>query len=973
MRCGRGRCLADSRLGAAIALFSLLCNTACHRFGGILSPRFTEAEPQREYDWNSQSVGAYSLNCVFAATGNKRVWAVGDHGTVLVSEDGEHWGSQTTRTTARLRSVFNAGAGGRTWAVGDGGTILNFSDSQMTWRVQTIGPHDLYAVSGTSDGSHLWAVGDAGTILSSSNGDHWTKVPFQTTDNFRSVIALDNGRRVWIGGEKGILRSGDGGQSWSVVSLERHGSRLFADSNGSHFWSPYSSSVLKSTDGEHWDEVEESAFGWVATAVSGTRDGSDLWAVSIGGEIEESRDYGNVWNERKPAWPANQRPRLLSVFVAAGGGRLWAVGERGAIVLGSVGAIAPFLANAELHSDARTYVDLTVKGGPITSASMSSLNDYDFRRANFTDSNQQVGRPWPKEKPCEHAPMPAQWRCFVDIATTYPIAYGINPVVNLHFNIGLKRGRETDYYLFAAPYRPLAFLTEHPIRTSTVCAVFVLLAIPTALLFINPLANITLYRTLKLNRLEKIDIPGIGTTLQLGLRLVTVLPWFIRKTKTLDAWVSHTNSMVSWSSNDFLEGMIGDRADHRDVYIPLPFRRGDPYSGPQTSQPTASDFLGFTGKFRTTIQIVGPGGAGKTTLARQLCRWALEGGTNGITNHRVIPVWIDEELDSDNSLRAAVRGKLAAAIPNQEIDDVLIDALLEKQRVLICVDRLSERSVETRRHIERIYRSNKVGMLVITSRSVHKLDGAQSVLLFPQPLNSATLLRFMTELLNVLLVGTERVAAFSTIEEQCRLGVRLAALIRFQTTDENREIPLSPLPVRMFVEQAVQLVREGRTLEELPVSLPDIFLFHLRRVNPQELGVEHFIDNDAMVEVTKALAKVALGEDYFPKEFTRKSALNAVRSIGESVAPTRDPISRLKLNGILIEKDAGTVWLRFALDPIAEFMGALAYGDEYGSDTNKWAELLAKAKNAPGFWAALSLVQQARFRNGQFGPPLEVT
>ena len=41
-----------------------------------------------------------------------------------------------------------------------------------------------------------------------------------------------------------------------------------------------------------------------------------------------------------------------------------------------------------------------------------------------------------------------------------------------------------------------------------------------------------------------------------------------------------------------------------------------------------------------------------------------------------MPVWIDEELDSaDHSLIKAVKGKLAAVLPDEEVEKGLLNAL----------------------------------------------------------------------------------------------------------------------------------------------------------------------------------------------------------------------------------------------------------------------------------------------------------
>jgi hypothetical protein len=78
-----------------------------------------------------------------------------------------------------------------------------------------------------------------------------------------------------------------------------------------------------------------------------------------------------------------------------------------------------------------------------------------------------------------------------------------------------------------------------------------------------------------------------------------------------------------------------------------------------------------------------------------------------------------------------------------------------------------------------------------------------------------------------------------------------------------------PLPVRLFVEQAVRLLRGGKRLDDLPLSLPDVYFRHLRGVNPEDPSAQHFLDGDRMLKVAKLLGKVAVGVDYIPKEFSR--------------------------------------------------------------------------------------------------------
>jgi hypothetical protein len=108
------------------------------------------------------------------------------------------------------------------------------------------------------------------------------------------------------------------------------------------------------------------------------------------------------------------------------------------------------------------------------------------------------------------------------------------------------------------------------------------------------------------------------------------------------------------------------------------------------------------------------------------------------------------------------------------------------------------------------------------------------------------------------------------------------------------------------------------------------------------------------------LAKLALGEDFIPKEFFRDDAMGLLKENGWGDPQKLDPVQRLIDNGILIEKTAlGFQRLRFALDPIAENLAAT----HYVRACRGAAECLKKLKNdaakAPGFLAAVELFGSA--------------
>jgi hypothetical protein len=67
----------------------------------------------------------------------------------------------------------------------------------------------------------------------------------------------------------------------------------------------------------------------------------------------------------------------------------------------------------------------------------------------------------------------------------------------------------TDQYTFRTIYEPLAVVKENKYKILTATIVLVLLGLPACLPFTKPLWNLRIYRFLRLNRLEKFDIPVV--------------------------------------------------------------------------------------------------------------------------------------------------------------------------------------------------------------------------------------------------------------------------------------------------------------------------------------------------------------------------------------------------------------------------------------------------------------------------------
>ena len=130
------------------------------------------------------------------AFGNGTVVAVGEHGTVLSSTNGDAWAIRESGTKVHLAKI--AFGNGLFVAVGGSG-IVRASRDGSTWEVQnSTTTNDLTSVAYVN-GDFL-AVGRRGTLLHST-GANWTPIDLGTNGlyvGFRD-IASGNGRFVAVG------------------------------------------------------------------------------------------------------------------------------------------------------------------------------------------------------------------------------------------------------------------------------------------------------------------------------------------------------------------------------------------------------------------------------------------------------------------------------------------------------------------------------------------------------------------------------------------------------------------------------------------------------------------------------------------------------------------------------------------------------------------------------------------------------
>jgi hypothetical protein len=469
----------------------------------------------------------------------------------------------------------------------------------------------------------------------------------------------------------------------------------------------------------------------------------------------------------------------------------------------------------------------------------------------------------------------------------------------------------------------------------------------------KPLWVLALYRrSHNMGAIGEFTIPLINMKFQTLVHITNlfVVMWLARRPSTLNAWVRQRQAR--WHKAFEAE----PTAERCQGYVALPCRMDDAHTGELVQVPGSTIVERLLRVDPTVIEIVGQGGAGKTMLMVQICRW-LHQSNGGDVRSACLSVLIEE--DTTDAL-ALARSKLEVGL-SEKVDAELFGWLLKRGNVMVVFDRLSERNEKTIQHACKLRHSGDVTAMLVSTRIPLDYEGMGVRRVHPMPLGQDTVGLF----LNALLQQRPDKSAFATYRETVDLEGRLADMIQL----EGKETKLTPLIVRLFIDRAIKLVGEGHPLSELPSSVPDAYFSYLVDVNPKEAASEYWMSDADMLRSARCLAMLSIGENFKPQDFAREAAEQALESAGWPKATRSVPIERLKLNQILVERRSGPRFmLSFALDPVAEFLAADEMLDRCNgarvAEDKLRADVEAKGAEVRGFLSALDLVLAHRRGSG---------
>lgn len=442
------------------------------------------------------------------------------------------------------------------------------------------------------------------------------------------------------------------------------------------------------------------------------------------------------------------------------------------------------------------------------------------------------------------------------------------------------------------------------------------------LFVVRPIGLLKIYQLLKPIGFK---VPILGADVSLGFLI------FLKyHPRVLDAWVA---SHIQAARQEFQKR---DTVSARKVIVPVPVVL-DNKTIPDL---TGKDLRPTFSQKRGCLLIWGEGGAGKTSRACQIAKWAMsDSPEERICNHPMLPVLLEQELnfkvaDGKQPFLEAIRGQLQDLTDEKEpISEELLERLLLERRILVIVDRLSEMSEATQAAIRPEMPDFPVNALIVTSRLDEPLGCVTKTTMKPLRIAGNRLSSFMEGYL-----AQRGKRDLFTDEEFFKACIQLSRMVG----DRN----ITVLLTKLYADQMVA-AKEGATEGDLPDNIPELMLYYLNQLNRSVSGQK--LSNSTLHEDAITLAWECLKSTFRPAPANREDAIAA---LGGNSAESRLKYLEEKLR-LIQAKGVGQDQISFSLDPVAEYLAGLHLVEMYDKDERKWVDFLVEADAMPGESAAI--------------------
>ncbi|MGL5065382.1 MAG: HEAT repeat domain-containing protein [Microcoleus sp.] len=405
------------------------------------------------------------------------------------------------------------------------------------------------------------------------------------------------------------------------------------------------------------------------------------------------------------------------------------------------------------------------------------------------------------------------------------------------------------------------------------------------------------------------DIPVPMLGISVPIRTVLFLVFFHYRPRVLDAWVA---KYVGAARKEFESK---DTVRDRLLYVPVAIVK----DGATLPQLTPDDLRPTFAKQRSCLLIWGEGGAGKTTTACQIARWAMaDEPENRLCSQQMLPVLLEEDVrlvEGKSPLLEAIRGQLQYLIDEAEpIAEELLVRLLRSRRILVIIDRFSELNAATRDALQLTAPDFPINALVVTSRQEESLDKVSKTAIAPLRIEGNRLSSFMEAYLTQR--GKRDLFTDAQFFADCS---RLSDLVG------QRQITV--LLAKLYAEHIIAIA-SGITANDFPENIPDLMLTYLNELNRG--GGEDRADDRAIQQDAKAIAWECVKIQYRSGIADRQDILAVLDNDESRLKYLEQRLHLIQAIG------AGKEKIRFSLEPLAEYLAAFYLLENYGQDKAKW-------------------------------------
>lgn len=235
-----------------------------------------------------------------------RIVAVGDHGVVLLADDGRNFHQAAAVPVSSTLTDVKFVDDQHGWAVGHDGVVLASEDGGEHWQLLRRDDEQRTPLLGVwfENRQHGFAVGQFGTALETQDGGKsWTAISPADPDSeaaqqhYNAITGTANGALTIVGERGLVLTSQDHGQGWQTGSTGHNGSLLsvLALQSGELIATGIHGHLYRGTDlGHQWTRID-AGLTEVLTAATQLADGTVV-VVGFGGVLLRSNDQGQSYS-----------------------------------------------------------------------------------------------------------------------------------------------------------------------------------------------------------------------------------------------------------------------------------------------------------------------------------------------------------------------------------------------------------------------------------------------------------------------------------------------------------------------------------------------------------------------------------------------------------------------------------------------------------------------------------------------------